>query len=74
MKANGPIFYNSAVLMCTVWYSDSTGGCWGGERLIIMAGTEQMEWHQTLGNHVFDVFDTIPLISLRSLPRACSAQ
>ena len=40
---------------------------WGG-RLIIMAGTEQMEWHRTPGNngnhgnHVFDVFDTIPLI------------
>uniref|UniRef100_A0A4W5LM42 LIM zinc-binding domain-containing protein n=1 Tax=Hucho hucho TaxID=62062 RepID=A0A4W5LM42_9TELE len=37
-----------------------------GERLIIMAGTEQMEWHQTPGNHVFD---TIPLIRLQSLPQ-----
>jgi hypothetical protein len=27
-----------------------------------MAGTEQTEWHQTPGNHLFDVFDTIPLI------------
>ena len=31
-----------------------------GERLIILAGTERMEWHQTHGNHVFDVFDTFP--------------
>jgi hypothetical protein len=23
-----------------------------------------MEWHQTHGNYVFDVFDTIPLIPL----------
>ena len=30
--------------------------------------TPQMEWHQTPGNHVFDVFDTIPLIPLQSLP------
>jgi hypothetical protein len=43
-----------------------------GERLIIMAGTAQMEWHQTPGNHVFDVYDTIPLIPLQSLPRAFS--
>ena len=35
-----------------------------------MAGTERMEWHQTHGNHVLDVFDTIPLILLQSLPRA----
>jgi hypothetical protein len=27
-----------------------------------MAGMEHMEWHQTHGNHVFDVFDTIPYI------------
>ena len=40
-----------------------------GGRLIIMAGTKQMEWHQTHGNHVFDVFDTIPLIPLQSLPQ-----
>jgi hypothetical protein len=44
------------------------------ERLIIMAGTEQIEWHQTPGNHVFDVFDTIPLIQLQSLPLARSPQ
>ena len=30
-------------------------------RLIITTGMEQMEWHQTPGNHVFDVFDTIHL-------------
>jgi hypothetical protein len=30
-----------------------------GGRLIIMAGTERMEWHQINGNHVFGVFDTI---------------
>ena len=35
-----------------------------GGRLIIMAGTSQMEWNQAHGNHVFDVFDTIPLIPL----------
>ena len=35
--------------------------------LIIMAGTLQMEWHQAHGNHVFDVFDTIPLILLQPL-------
>ena len=38
-----------------------------------MAGTEQMEWHQTPGNHgthVFDVFDTVPLIPFQSLQRA----
>ena len=45
-----------------------------GERLIIMAGTVQMEWHHTPGNHVFDVFDTIPMIPLQSLPQACSPQ
>ena len=45
-----------------------------GERLIIMPGMEQMEWHQTPGNHVFDVFNTIPLIPLQSLPQVCSSQ
>jgi hypothetical protein len=30
-----------------------------GEQLIIMAGKEQMEWHQRPGNHMFDVFDTM---------------
>jgi hypothetical protein len=35
-----------------------------GRRLVILAATEQKEWHQTHGNHVFDVFDTIPLILL----------
>uniref|UniRef100_A0A8C7T8Z2 Protein tyrosine phosphatase receptor type N2 n=1 Tax=Oncorhynchus mykiss TaxID=8022 RepID=A0A8C7T8Z2_ONCMY len=38
-----------------------------GGRLTIMAGTEQMEWHQTHGN---PVFDTIPLIPLQPLPGA----
>ena len=36
-----------------------------------------MEWHQTPGNHgnhVFDVFDTIPLILLQSLERDGSSQ
>ena len=41
-----------------------------GGRRIIMAGTEQMEWHQTHGNHVFDVFNTIPPFPLQPLPRA----
>jgi hypothetical protein len=45
----------------------------GGGRLIIMAEIESMEWHQTHGNHVFHVFDTIPLILLQPL-RACSPQ
>uniref|UniRef100_A0A8C8F6L9 Protein tyrosine phosphatase receptor type N2 n=1 Tax=Oncorhynchus tshawytscha TaxID=74940 RepID=A0A8C8F6L9_ONCTS len=36
-----------------------------GGRLTIMAGTEQVEWHQTHGNHVFD---TIPLIPLHYNP------
>ena len=31
-----------------------------------------MEWHQTPGNHVFDVFDSILQIPLQSLPRARS--
>ena len=39
-----------------------------------MVRTEQMEWHQTPGNHgnhVFDVvFDTIPLVTLQPLPQA----
>jgi hypothetical protein len=30
-----------------------------------------MEWHQTPEDHVFYVFDTIPLILLQSLPQAC---
>jgi hypothetical protein len=33
-----------------------------------------MEWHQIPGNHVFDVFDTIPLILLQSLTQAHSPQ
>jgi hypothetical protein len=38
-----------------------------GERLITMARTEQMEWHQTPGNHLMvDVVDTIPLFALQS--------
>ena len=37
---------------------------------MIMAVTERMEWHQTPGNHVSDVFDTISLVLLRPLPRA----
>jgi hypothetical protein len=45
-----------------------------GERLIIMSGTGQMEWHQTPVNNMFDVFDTIPLIALQSLPRVHSPQ
>ena len=41
-----------------------------GGRLIIMSGTEQMEWQQTQGNHVFNVVDTVPPILLQPLPRA----
>jgi hypothetical protein len=36
-----------------------------GGRFIIIPGTEQMDWHQTHGNHVFDVFDIIPHIPLQ---------
>lgn len=32
-----------------------------------MSGTELMEWHQTQGNHMLDVFATIPLIPLQPL-------
>ena len=42
-----------------------------GGRLLIMAGTERMEWHQTHGNHVFDVLDAI---LLQPIPRARSPQ
>lgn len=45
-----------------------------GERLIIMSGTAHMEWHQTLGFQVVDVFDNIPLIPLQSLPQARTPQ
>ncbi|CDQ75314.1 unnamed protein product [Oncorhynchus mykiss] len=44
------------------------------ERVVIMFGAAQMEWHQTPGNYVFDVFDTIPPIPLQSLPRTRSPQ
>jgi hypothetical protein len=37
-----------------------------GGRLIIMAGTEPMEWHQT-HQKLFEVLDTIPPILLQSL-------
>ena len=40
-----------------------------GGRLIMMAGTERMEWHQTHGHHGNYVFDTIPPILLQPLPR-----
>ena len=45
-----------------------------GGQLIIMSGMALMEWHQTHGNHVFDVFDTIPLILLQPLPWASPPQ
>jgi hypothetical protein len=32
--------------------------------------TEGMKWHQTHGNHVLDVFDTVLPIPLQTLPRA----
>jgi hypothetical protein len=35
-----------------------------------LAGTDQVEWHQIPGDHVFDVFETIPPIPLQPLPRA----
>jgi hypothetical protein len=46
----------------------------GGGQRIVMSGTELMEWHQTNRNHVFNVFDNIPLIPLQPLPRACPPQ
>ena len=41
-----------------------------GGRLIIMSGMEQMEWCQTHGNLLFELFDSIPLIPLHPLPWA----
>ena len=35
-----------------------------------MGRMTQMESHKMPGNHVFDVFNTIPMISLQSLPQA----
>lgn len=40
----------------------------------MVAGAEQMEWHQAHRNHVFDGFDSIPLIPLQPLARACPPQ
>ena len=42
-----------------------------GGQLIIMSVMDQIEWHQTHGQHGFDVFDTIPL---QLLPRVCPPQ
>jgi hypothetical protein len=41
---------------------------------LIMAGTALMEWHQTHGNQVFDVFATIPPTLLQTIPRARAPQ
>ena len=38
--------------LCSWRYMIYTGGLLRGGRLIIMSGTEQMEWHQTHGNHI----------------------
>ena len=35
--------------------------------LIIMVGMESMEWNQPHGNHVFYVFETIPLTPFQPL-------
>jgi hypothetical protein len=43
-------------------------------RMLSMTETEQMGWHETPGNHMFDPFDTIPLIPHQSFPRARSHQ
>lgn len=45
-----------------------------GRQLIIMAGMERMEWHQTQERHVFYVFDNIPPIPLLPLPQALPLQ
>ena len=34
-------------------------------------GMELMDWNQTLGFHMFDVFDTVPLIPFKPLQWAC---
>lgn len=36
--------------------------------LIIMARPAQMEWHQIHGNHVFNLFDTIPAPAITMSP------
>jgi hypothetical protein len=44
-------------------YLHSRGGWWeklSEDGLIVMAGKESMEWSQTCGVHMFDVFDTVP--------------
>ena len=45
-----------------------------GGRLLIMAGTERLECHQTHSNHVFAVFYTVPPTPLQPLPRAHPSQ
>ena len=49
-----------------VWYTHQWRLLRGG-RLIILSRTEQMGMHQTEENHVFDIFDSIPL---QPLPHA----
>ena len=61
------IVWEFASNYCTLTKSLAPGKHWvfnqwrrlRGERLIIMSGTEPMEWHQTPGNHVLNVFNTI---------------
>ena len=36
-------------------------------------GMERMEWHQTHGNHVFSVVDTIPPIPLPAVTTSASS-
>ena len=73
------IWFNSGLSTATVlcycwlWKSQCQWRLLRGGRLIITAGTERMECHQTPGNHgnhVIVVFNTVPLIPLQLLPRA----
>ena len=52
-----------------------------GEQLIIMAGTEQMEWHQTPGNHVgcighhsTDFAPAITTSPIKAPPTSCACK
>jgi hypothetical protein len=35
--------------------------------LIVLAGMEYMEWSQTYGFHMYDVFDTVPFITFQPI-------
>ena len=55
----------------TEWYLMLTSQEASEGRMAHNNGLEQSKWN---GNHVFDVFDTIPLVLLQLLPQARSPQ